>query len=70
MRSLDPLRTFLRDAWLTAGTGWGATIPAELPLVRIDHLWLSSQIEPIAVRAVRLTGSDHQAVVADIRFRF
>ena len=69
MPSLDPLRGFLQDAWLTAGTGWGATMPEELPLVRIDHLWLSSEIEPIAVRSVRLAGSDHQAVVADIKFR-
>jgi endonuclease/exonuclease/phosphatase family metal-dependent hydrolase len=47
-----------------------ATMPEDLPLVRLDHLWLSSQIEPISVRAVRLAGSDHQAVVADIKFRF
>jgi len=70
MPSLDPLRRYLQDAWLTAGTGWGATVPEDLPLVRIDHLWLSSQIEPIAVRVVRLPGSDHRAVVADIKFRF
>jgi hypothetical protein len=70
MPSLDPLRGFLQDAWLTADSGWGATMPEDLPLVRIDHLWLSSQIEPISVRVVRLAGSDHQAVVADIKFRF
>ena len=69
MPSLDPLRGFLHDAWLTAGSGWGATMPEYLPLVRIDHLWLSSQIEPISVRVVRLAGSDHRAVVADVKFR-
>ena len=58
MPSLDPLRGFLQDAWLAAGTGWGATMREDLPLVRIDQVWLSSEIEPIAVRVVRLAGSD------------
>ena len=34
MPSLHPLREFLVDAWLAAGSGWGATFPESLALVR------------------------------------
>jgi hypothetical protein len=60
------LRTYSREGRRTAG----ATLPEDLPLVRIDPLSMSSQIEPISVRVVRLPGSDHQAVAGDIEFRF
>jgi endonuclease/exonuclease/phosphatase (EEP) superfamily protein YafD len=67
--SLDPLRGFLEDAWRVSGSGWGATVPEFLPLARVDQLWLSREIEPVSVRVVRLDGSDHRAVVADLSFR-
>jgi endonuclease/exonuclease/phosphatase (EEP) superfamily protein YafD len=69
MPSLDPIRGFLRDSWRTAGAGWGATVPEFLPLARVDQIWLSRGIEPVSVRVVRIEGSDHRAVVAELRFR-
>jgi len=66
MPSLEPLRGFLEDAWRISGSGWGGTVPEFLPLVRIDQLWLSREIRPVAVRVVRLPGSDHRAVVTDL----
>ncbi len=69
MPSLAPLRRFLQDSWRASGSGWGATVPEFLPLTRIDQLWLSREIEPVSVRVVRVEGSDHRAVVADLSFR-
>ncbi len=69
MPSLEPIRGFLNDAWRMAGSGWGATVPEFLPLARVDQLWLSREIEPVSVRVVRVEGSDHRAVVADVSFR-
>jgi len=68
-RSLDPVRGFLEDAWRISGSGWGATVPEFLPLARVDQLWLSREIVPVSMRVVRLEGSDHRAVVADLSFR-
>lgn len=68
MPSLDPLRSILDDAWLTGGTGWGATVPEFLPLTRIDQIWVSGEIQPTSVRVVRIEGSDHRAVIADLLF--
>lgn len=68
MPSLGPLRGFLHDAWRISGSGFGATVPEFRPLVRVDQIWLSREIEPVSVRVVRIEGSDHRAVVADVRF--
>lgn len=66
MPSLDPLRHFLRDAWLTAGSGWGATVPEFLPLSRLDQVWVSKDVQPLSVKAVTLAGSDHRGLVVDL----
>jgi len=57
-------RTF-RNAFDDAGAGFGYTFPANVPLVRIDHVWLR---ELDAVRAQVLQGraSDHRPLVVDI----
>ena len=64
MQSIAPLREF-QDAWKVAGSGWGATVPEFLPLTRIDHVWMSENIEIVSVHVRRLAGSDHRAVVVD-----
>jgi len=57
------------DAFEAVGTGWGNTYHRSLPLLRIDHIFSSSQLIPIRAKAVRLGGSDHRMVVADYIFR-
>lgn len=64
--SLAPLRRRLRDVWPEAGVGWGATMTADLPVARIDHCWVTPDIE--AVRAtVRRGSSDHRMLIVDLR---
>ena len=66
MPSLAPFRAFLRDAWLIAGSGWGATVTAEWPMSRIDHVWVSDDIDVISVRIARFGGSsDHRGLIVD-----
>ncbi len=64
--SLDPFRTFLADAWLAAGSGWGPTVPEFLPLSRVDQVWISDDIRPVCIRTVALAGSDHRGLVAEL----
>ena len=66
--SLAPLRDFLSDSWLRSGSGWGATVPEFFPLTRIDQLWISGGLQPVSVRVVRVEGSDHRAVIAELSF--
>lgn len=54
----------LRDTWFDVGVGQGATAPAGNPGARIDRLYQSVDVVPVAA-AVRLTAaSDHNAVTA------
>lgn len=63
-------RTALVDAWMSAGAGIGETFSASDPRLRIDHLYVSPEIAPIASRVPRgskvVGASDHLPVVADV----
>jgi endonuclease/exonuclease/phosphatase family metal-dependent hydrolase len=68
IQSSQPMRTILRDVWPEGGRGWGATMPAWLPMSRIDQCWVTPDIE--VVRAVvRKGNSDHRRLVVDLAFR-
>lgn len=64
-RLLAPLG---RDAFISAGRGWGNTITNEFPFLRIDQIWLGEELLPVDVVAVKTKHSDHRAVVCDLRF--
>ncbi len=67
-RSLRVLgKAGLYDAWNRSGTGWGATFMTELPMARIDQIWLSEKLRPLKSTVVRGSGSDHRLVVTDFR---
>lgn len=61
------MRPKYADAFHEAGRGWGCTLPNDLPLLRIDQIWTSSQLDPIAAWAVKSEKSDHRMVIADYR---
>ena len=64
----DLLATGLRDAHDARGRGLVRTWPAAFPLLHLDHV-LVRDLDVVQVREVRLPGSDHLAVVADIAVR-
>ncbi len=68
IQSSKPLRSIMRDVWPEGGRGWGATMPAWLPMSRIDQCWVTPDIEVIGAR-VRKGRSDHRRLVVDLAFR-
>jgi endonuclease/exonuclease/phosphatase family metal-dependent hydrolase len=67
----DPAATALSgrcpDVWPTAGEGAGLTMPAAHPTARIDYLFASPELRPVAARVSGGPGvSDHLLVVADL----
>jgi endonuclease/exonuclease/phosphatase (EEP) superfamily protein YafD len=60
------LRPRLRDAFSAAGRGWGNTITADYPVLRIDQIWVSDRFHPVSVVARRLQNSDHRLVICDL----
>ena len=59
-------RTF-RDAFRQAGQGWGDTIVNQVPLQRIDQIWIGPGLQAMAAGAMRTKNSDHRLVWADVQ---
>ncbi len=58
-----------RDAFREAGRGFGYTFRSDLPVLRIDYVWVGPNV---AVRRCLVPGtraSDHRPVVADLELR-
>ena len=60
------LRPRLRDAFPEAGIGLGNTIINDIPISRIDQVWVSQHFRVHAVVARRTEHSDHRLVVCDL----
>ncbi len=57
------------DAHLDAGRGWAATWPVGRrvpPFALIDHVLLSPELAVVSIDEVKISGSDHLAVIAEI----
>ncbi len=61
-RVLDPN---FDDSFKVAGLGWGNTYSNRYPILRIDQLWASEDLEPTAGIALPSNHSDHRIVVCD-----
>ena len=59
----------LTDAFREAGTGWGGTYHARLPLFRIDYVLASDDWEVRRARVSQVAASDHRPVVAELVLR-
>jgi len=55
-----------RDAFEEGGIGWGATMPNDSPLFRIDRVFKSTGIRVAQARTKRTKHSDHRALLVDI----
>lgn len=55
----------LTDAFKAAGAGWGHTAVNDYPLVRIDQIWVSPQMDIQRSYARKTVNSDHRMFVAD-----
>lgn len=58
------LQGVLSDTWSAVGSGRGATAPAGAPRARIDRLYHSADLVPLAATVRPATTSDHRAVTA------
>lgn len=60
------IRGSLVDAFQVAGSGYGATFPTEptspAPLVRIDYVFASPSLAPLAAEVLPQAGSDHRGL--------
>lgn len=57
----------LHDSFDAEGRGMGNTIMNDMPLMRIDQIWVSDGFETLQSFAVQSDVSDHRMVVSDVR---
>jgi len=60
------LRPKLHDAFTEGGLGWGDMIINDLPVLRIDQIWVSGTFRSHAVVARSTRNSDHRMVICDL----
>lgn len=63
------LREDFRDAFQTAGSGWGLTYHAKRPFTRIDHILVDEHWDIISAQVIKTNLSDHRPVVAHLRLQ-
>jgi len=69
--SIKRLAARMQDCFAEAGSGFGMSflIRRNFPLIRIDYIWASDELTPIACRTGDSYPSDHRPVIADLSFR-
>jgi vancomycin resistance protein VanJ len=65
-KMLNLLKPRLRDSFRQAGTGLGNTMANNIPILRIDKVWVSEHFRAASVIARRTIHSDHRMVVCDL----
>lgn len=56
----------LRDVWMECASGDGLTYPADLPVKRIDYLFLTGDIRCASARVVETPASDHRPLLVEL----
>jgi endonuclease/exonuclease/phosphatase family metal-dependent hydrolase len=59
----------LDDAWARCGSGAGLSYPANVPVKRIDYLFLASGVECTHAEVLVTEASDHRPVLFTLRLR-
>ena len=65
----DRLHAKMRDTFDEAGSGHRATWPMLLPVLSLDHIWVSAHFRVICCQHETSPYSDHRAVVVDLAWR-
>lgn len=55
------------DTYGEVGTGWGNTHPPDYPLLRLDQIWVSPNLQPRHSMARLNSGAKNRIVVSDVR---
>ena len=59
----------MMDVWRKCGSGLGRTFKLFSPTLRIDYIFCTDFFEPINIQRVKSSGSDHLALIAQLRIK-
>lgn len=66
---LDPIRGMLKHAFETRGSGLADTWPIPLPVLSLDQVWVSPELEVVSCTQGWSLMSDHRPVFVELRYR-
>ena len=66
---LDPMRSMLKHAFETRGSGLADTWPIPFPVLSLDQVWVSPELEVVSCRQGWSLMSDHRPVFVELRYR-
>ena len=53
------------DSFSSVGRGWGNTFHRRFPILRIDHIYATKQLEPVSSGVIVSKKTDHRIVITD-----
>ncbi len=59
----------MTNTFVQSGAGWGFTFRKDIPLTRIDHIWVTKGLESTSTKVISGFGSDHMGLVSELRFK-
>jgi vancomycin resistance protein VanJ len=62
----NALKSQLEDAFAATGWGFGYSFRSDLPLLRIDYVWVNRFVRPTRAFMIDTRASDHRPLVAEI----
>lgn len=65
----DVRQVGVRDAWVVCGKGDGFTYPADVPIKRIDYLYLTGAATCSRAEVPETTASDHRPLLVTVQLR-
>ena len=65
----DPFRATFTDCFVSAGRGFAETWPMPLPVLSLDHAWVSGTVRTLACRRPWVWLSDHRPTVIDLAIK-
>ncbi len=68
-RAFHTLDTWFTDAVAEAGAGWPDTFPNARPLLRLDQVWATGELEPLRATTALTKNSDHRMVIVDFGWK-
>ena len=62
-----PFHRVMNDAYESSGVGYGATTPADFPILRLHHIGYTSPLRSVHSSTLHIPGLAARAVIADIK---
>lgn len=58
----------LTNTYQVSGKGFGYTFRGDIPVTRIDHIWINDELMAKETKVIKVPGTDHYGVIAKLQY--